>query len=199
MFFRLAGSTRFFEINLFFDSSKEIQQKHQASFLSFWWRQRGQREHKKTPTRTHAAAHDARIIIILVCAYLYIYPSSCLIFVFKLSVPEYILTLKIDSTALVLALVLRGYSHTLNLTNPKYFCWNIFLARCFFWFGLLRLLVVCLSTNKIFSRITNLTIQTRTTVLQNKHSYPNAVRRSINASSTPWIILINESRLRLHS
>jgi len=26
----------FFEINLFFDSSKEIQQKHQASFLSFW-------------------------------------------------------------------------------------------------------------------------------------------------------------------
>lgn len=36
LFFRLAGSTRFFEINLFFDSSKEIQQKHQASFLSFW-------------------------------------------------------------------------------------------------------------------------------------------------------------------
>ena len=36
LFFRLDGSTRFFEINLFFDSSKEIQQKHQASFLSFW-------------------------------------------------------------------------------------------------------------------------------------------------------------------
>ncbi len=35
LFFRLAGSTRFFEIQ-FFDSSKEIQQKHQDSFLSFW-------------------------------------------------------------------------------------------------------------------------------------------------------------------
>jgi hypothetical protein len=58
---------------------------------------------------------------------------------------------------------------------------------------------VCLSTNKIFSRITNLTFQARTTVLQNKFSYPNAVKRSSNTSSTPLIILINESRLRLHS
>ena len=42
-------------------------------------------------------------------------------------------------------------------------------------------------------------LQTRTTILQNKYSYLNAVKRSINASSTPLIILINESRLRLHS
>ena len=52
----------------------------------------------------------------------YIYLPNCLKVVWKLSVPEYILTLKIDSTALVLALVLRGYSHTLNSKNPKYFC-----------------------------------------------------------------------------
>jgi hypothetical protein len=38
-----------------------------------------------------------------------------------------------------------------------------------------------------------------TTSLQNKYSYLNAVKRSINTSSTPLIILINESRLRLHS
>ncbi|CAL6324775.1 unnamed protein product [Bathycoccus prasinos] len=45
----------------------------------------------------------------------------------------------------------------------------------------------------------NLTIQTRTTVLQDKYSYLNAVKRSINTSSTPLIILINGTRLRLHS
>ena len=44
-----------------------------------------------------------------------------------------------------------------------------------------------------------LTIQTLTTSLQNKYSYLNAVKRSINTSSTPLIILINWSRLRLHS
>ena len=47
------------------------------------------------------------------------------------------------------------------------------------------------TTNKILSRITNLTIQTRTTVLQNKYSYSNAVKRGINAFSTPLFILIN--------
>ena len=48
------------------------------------------------------------------------------------------------------------------------------------------LFVVCLlETNQIFSRIHNLTIQTRTTTLQNKYSYRNAVKRSINTSSTP--------------
>jgi hypothetical protein len=55
------------------------------------------------------------------------------------------------------------------------------------------------STIRIFSRINNLTIQTRTTILQNKYAYLNAVKRSINASSTPLIILINDSRLRLYS
>jgi len=124
----------------------------------------------------------------------YIYLWNCLKVVWKLSVSEYILTYKTKGTALVR----KGCSHTLNPTNPKYFCWNIFLARCFglnssfFW--------SCVSsTNKIFSRTNNLTIQTRTTILQNKYSYLNAVKRSINASSTPLIILINESRLRLHS
>jgi hypothetical protein len=48
--------------------------------------------------------------------------SNCLFVVWKLSVPEYILTLKTRGTPLVLALVRRGYSHTLNPTNPKYFC-----------------------------------------------------------------------------
>ena len=55
------------------------------------------------------------------------------------------------------------------------------------------------STNRIFSRINNLTIQTRTTTLQNKYSYRNAVKRSINTSCTPLITLINGSRLWLHS
>ena len=52
------------------------------------------------------------------------------------------------------------------------------------------------STIRNFSRINNLTIQARTTILQNKYSYLNAVKRSINTSSTPLIILINDSRLR---
>ena len=56
-----------------------------------------------------------------------------------------------------------------------------------------------MKTNQIFSRITNLTFQARTTTLQNKYSYLNAVERSTNTSSTPLIILINESRLRLYS
>ena len=79
----------------------------------------------------------------------------------------------------------------------KYF----FLQQArYFWFDLLLLFVVCLlETNQIFSRINNLTIQTRTTSVQNKYSYLNAVKRSINTSSAPLIILINESRLRLHS
>ena len=55
------------------------------------------------------------------------------------------------------------------------------------------------SLNLILSRINNLTIQTRTTSLQNKYSYLNAVKRSIKTCSTPLIILINESRLRLYS
>ena len=83
---------------------------------------------------------------------------------------------------------------TLNIFVATFFSPDIFgLSPSFFF-------VVCLlETNQIFSRINNLTIQTRTTTLQNKYSYPNAVKRSINTSSTPLIILINENRLRLHS
>ena len=70
----------------------------------------------------------------------------------------------------------------------------------FFWFAISSFFLSCVSsTNRIFSRTNNLTIQTRTTILENKYSYPNAVKRSINTSSTPWIILINENRLRLYS
>jgi hypothetical protein len=36
---------------------------------------------------------------------------------------------------------------------------------------------VCLLTIRIYSRINNLTIQTRTTILQNKYSYLNAVKK----------------------
>ena len=82
---------------------------------------------------------------------------------------------------------------TLNIFLETFFSPDSFgLASSVFW-------SFVFSTNRIFSRINNLTIQTRTTILQNKYSYPNAAKRSINASSTPLIILINESRLRLHS
>ena len=73
---------------------------------------------------------------------------------------------------------------------------SIFCERArYFWFAALLFFV---EPYQIFFRINKLTIQARTT-LQNKYSYLNAVKRSINTSSTPLIILINESRLRLHS
>ena len=63
---------------------------------------------------------------------------------------------------------------------------SFFFLSCVFWI-------------RIFSRIKNLTFQAHTTTLENKYSYPNAVKRSIKTSSTPLIILINGSRLRLLS
>ena len=83
---------------------------------------------------------------------------------------------------------------TLNSFVKTFFSPDVFfgLASSVFW-------SFVFSTNRNFSRISNLTIQARTTILQNKYSYLNAVKRSINTSSTPLIILINESRLRLHS
>ena len=82
---------------------------------------------------------------------------------------------------------------TLNTFVETFFSPDSFgLASSVFW-------SFVFSTNRNFSRINNLTIQARTTSLQNKYSYLNAVKRSINTSSTPLIILINESRLRLHS
>ena len=94
--------------------------------------------------------------------------------------------------------------------NTLYFIYSIFYIKLntfvetFFspdMFGLTSsfFLSFVFSTNRIFFRITNPTFQARTTALQNKYSYPNAVKRSINTSSTPLIILINENRLRLHS
>jgi len=56
-------------------------------------------------------------------------------------------------------------------------------------FGLTDLLLLFCRVSfrqlEIFSRINNLTFQARTTSLQNRYSYLNAVRRSISASSTP--------------
>ena len=81
---------------------------------------------------------------------------------------------------------------TLNIFVETFFSPDIFgLPSSFF--------LSCVFWIRIFSRRNNLTIQTRTTSLQNKYSYLNAVKRSIDTSSTPLIILINESRLRLHS
>ena len=51
--------------------------------------------------------------------------------------------------------------------------------------------------SQIFSRINNLTIQTRKTVLAKQVS--NATKRGTNTYSTLSITLINESHLRLHS
>ena len=129
----------------------------------------------------------------------YIYLSICLKVVWKLSVPEYILTFQTGEYCLRTASVRRGYSHTLNhlktlnIFVETFFSPDVFgLTSSFFFLSYLFWI-------RIFYRITNLTIQARTTTLQNKYSYPNAVKRSINASSTPLIILINGSRLRLHS
>ena len=131
---------------------------------------------------------------------MYIYLRSCLFVVFLLSVPEYILTLKNKGYSLSACLSTKGvlnakpqFENTLNTFVETFFSPDSFgLASSFF-------LSFVFSTNRIFSRINNLTIQTRTTSLQNKYSYLNAVKRSISTSSTPLIILINESRLRLHS
>jgi len=96
------------------------------------------------------------------------------------------------------ALVRKGCSHTLNHVNTlnnfveTFFSPDSFgLASSFFLSFVFWI--------RIFYRINILTFQARTTSLQNKYSYLNAAKRSINASSTPLIILINESRLRLHS
>jgi hypothetical protein len=83
---------------------------------------------------------------------------------------------------------------TLNVFVETFFSPDIFGLPSFFFLSCVFFFWI-----RIFYRITNLTIQTRTTVLQNKYSYLNARKRSINTSSTPLIILINGSRLRLHS
>ena len=78
--------------------------------------------------------------------------------------------------------------------RSKYF----FLQQArYFWFAVLLLFFV--EPNQIFSRITNLTFQARTTALKNKYSYPNATKRSINTLSHSLTILIDGSRLRQHS
>ena len=126
-----------------------------------------------------------------------IYLSSCLKVVWKLSVPEYILTFQTGEYCLSTALGRRGYSHTLNQLRTL----NVFVETFFSpdSFGLASFFLSFVFWIRIFYRINILTFQARTTSLQNKYSYLNAAKRSINASSTPLIILINESRLRLHS
>jgi len=130
---------------------------------------------------------------------IYIYLRNCLKVVWKLSVPEYILTLKNKGYCLSTALVRRGYSHTLNHMKTLNTFVETFFSPDIFGLTSSFFLSCVSSTIRIFSRINNLTIQTRTTILQNKYAYLNAVKRSINASSTPLIILINDSRLRLYS
>ena len=128
----------------------------------------------------------------------YIYLRSCLKVVWKLSVPEYILTFQTGEYCLSTASVRRGYSHTLNHMRTL----NIFVETFFSpdSFGLASSFFLSyLFWIRIFSRINNLTIQARTTSLQNKYSYLNAVKRSINTSSTPLIISINGNCLRQHS
>ena len=126
-----------------------------------------------------------------------LYLRSCLKVVWKLSVPEYILTFQTGEYCLRTASVRRGYSHTLNHMRTL----NTFVETFFSpdSFGLASFFLSFVFWIRIFYRINILTFQARTTSLQNKYSYPNAAKRSINASSTPLIILINESRLRLHS
>ena len=127
-----------------------------------------------------------------------LYLRSCLKVVWKLSVPEYILTFQTGEYCLRTASVRRGYSHTLNHMRTL----NTFVETFFSpdSFGLASSFFLSfVFWIRIFYRINILTFQARTTSLQNKYSYLNAVKRSINTSSTPLIILINESRLRLHS
>ena len=84
-------------------------------------------------------------------------------------------------------------SKTLNIFVATFFSPDIFgltfsfFLSCVFW------------TIRIFSRIITSLFKRVRRHFKNKYSYPNAVKRSINTSSTPLIILINESRLRLHS
>ena len=68
-----------------------------------------------------------------------------------------------------------------------------FFAR-YFWFVVLLLFVVCLlETNRIFSRINNLTFQARTTSLKNKFSYPNAPIMPALACAVFLMIFAKES------
>ena len=83
------------------------------------------------------------------------------------------------------ALVRKGYSHTLNHMRTLNMFVETFFSPDSFGLASSFFLSFVFSTNRIFSRINNLTIQTRTTSLQNKYSYLNAVKRSINTSSTP--------------
>ena len=95
-----------------------------------------------------------------------IYLPNCLKVVWKLSVSEYILTFQTGEYCLSTALGRRGYSHTLNhLRTLNTFVETFFSPDSF---GLTSsfFLSFVFSTNRIFSRINDLTIQTRTTVLQ---------------------------------
>ena len=82
---------------------------------------------------------------------------------------------------------------TLNIFVETFYSPDSFglLTFSFFW--------SCVSsTIRIFSQITTSLFKRVRHHFKNKYSYPNAVKRSINTSSTPLIILINDSRLRQH-
>ena len=131
------------------------------------------------------------------CVYIYILNKVCRKYAEGMQCKSLTLSAYLVLQQLSLFQTARAYftkcSKTLNIFVETFFSPDSFgLTFCVFW-------SCVFSTIRIFSRINNLTIQARTTILQNKYSYRNAVKRSINTSSTPLIILINESRLRLHS
>ena len=81
-------------------------QKHRVSKRE---RERGRAKSTKTSSGVLTTTTRVYSVLERICyVYIYIYLSNCLKVVWKLSVPEYILTLKIDSTALVLPQYERG-------------------------------------------------------------------------------------------
>ena len=78
--------------------------------------------------------------------------------------PEYILTLKNKGYCLSTALVRRGYSHTLNHLRTLNTFVETFFSPDIFGLTSSFFLSFVFSTNRIFSRINNLTIQARTTI-----------------------------------
>ena len=82
---------------------------------------------------------------------------------------------------------------TLNIFVATFFSPDIFgLTFSVFW--------SCVSsTIRIFSQITTSLFKRVRHHFKNKYSYPNAVKRSINTSSTPLMISTDGNCLQLHS
>ena len=81
---------------------------------------------------------------------IYIYLRNCLKVVWKLSVPEYILTLKNKGYCLSTALVRRGYSHTLNHLKTLNTFVETFFSPDIFWFAILLLFILSLLDTNLF-------------------------------------------------